>query len=120
MSKTAESNEQDGIIKKIIKEPSHRVPKLIPKDLRMIILFGSYARGDYTSESDIDIAVLVECDRQGTTRYRDELVALSAEMDLNNRVVVNFVCLPYKEFNERKGYYPFYANIEKEGKIIYG
>ena len=110
----------NNIIEKITAETAQRVPKLIQDNLRRIILFGSYARGDYTEESDIDIAVLVECDRQDTLKFKDGLVALSAEMDLENRVVVNFVCLPYQEFNEKKEYYPFYANIEKEGKVIYG
>ena len=110
----------DGIMDKIVSETSKRVPELIRSDLKKIILFGSYARGDYTDESDIDIAVLVGCDRKETVRYKDDLVALSAEMDLKNMVVVNFVCLSYKEFNEKKGYYPYYANIEREGKVIYG
>ena len=85
-----------------------------------IILFGSAVTDKCSAESDIDIAVLVECDRQDTLKFKDGLVALSAELDLENMVVVNFVCLPYQEFNEKKKYYPFYANIEKEGKVIYG
>lgn len=110
---------KNDVIEKISIEAAKRVPELIPKDLKRMILFGSYARGDYTEESDIDIAVLVECNWEETSKYKDDLVALSAEMDLENMVVVNFVCLPYTEFNEKKGYYPFYANIEKEGKTIY-
>ena len=30
-----------------------------------MILYGSYARGDYTTDSDIDIALLVDIDRVG-------------------------------------------------------
>ena len=45
----------NAIIKIIESEAVNRIPKLIPEDLKEIILFGSYARGDYTEESDIDI-----------------------------------------------------------------
>lgn len=104
----------------IVSESANRISEMIKDDLDRIILFGSYARGDFTEESDIDIAVLVKCDRVETGKYRAGLVELSAEIDLKNMVVVNFVCLPGSEFEERKGYYPFYANIEREGKVIYG
>ena len=109
----------DDIIKIIESEAVNRIPKLIPEDLKEIILFGSYARGDYTEESDVDIAVLVGCDREETTKYKEGLVELSAELDLKNLVVVNFVCLPYKEYEEKKSYYPFYSNIAKEGRVLY-
>lgn len=111
---------KDNIIDRITSEAVKRVPKLIPNDLEKIILFGSYARGDYTEESDIDIAILLTCDRKDTAKYKNGLVELSAEMDLENMVVVNFICIPYSEYNERKQYYPFYANIDREGKVIYG
>ena len=104
----------------IVSETAKRISELIQDDLGRIILFGSYARGDFTKESDIDLAVLVMCDREETGKYKDGLVELSAEIDLENMVVVNCVCVPYSEFNEKKRYYPFYANIEKEGKVIYG
>ena len=110
---------QDKFVENNVFKSAKRILEIMPGDLKRIILFGSYARGDFTEESDIDIAVLVMCDRKETRKYKDKLVALSAEIDLENMVVVNFLCLPYLEFNERKAYYPFYANIEKEGKVIY-
>ena len=109
----------EDIIKIIEHETVNRLPKLLQDDLKEIILFGSYARGDYTEESDIDIAVLVGCDRKKANKYKEELVEFSAELDLKNLVVVNFVCLPYGEYEEKKSYYPFYSNIAKEGRVLY-
>ena len=109
-----------NVLDGIVSESASRISEMMSDELGRIILFGSYARGDYTEESDIDIAVLARCSRSETAKYKADLVALSAEMDLKNMVVVNFICLPETEFNERKGYYPFYANIEREGKVIYG
>lgn len=108
------------VLDKVIEKASECVLELISEDLKMIILFGSYARGDYSEESDIDIAVLVNGDRETADRYMEKLVRLSADIDLDNMVVVNFICLPYSEYAEKKGYYPFYRNIESEGRVLYG
>lgn len=34
--------------------------------------------------------------------------------------VVNFACLPYDEYIEKKAWYPYFSNIEKEGQVLYG
>ncbi|MCR4605931.1 MAG: toxin-antitoxin system, toxin component, partial [Eubacterium sp.] len=69
---------------------------------------------------DIDIAILVKGGREESQRYQNELVSVSSDIDLKNEVVVNYICLPYDEFIDRKSYYPFYSNIENEGVVLYG
>lgn len=108
------------VIEEVKNEVVRELPELLQKDLRKIILFGSYARGDCSDESDIDIAVLVEGGRSDSERCGKKLVSFSADMDIERLVVVNFICLPYREFNERKSYYPFFSNIDKEGIVLYG
>ena len=44
--------------KKIIMQFSGKIKKILGKKLKKVILYGSYARGDYTENSDIDIMVL--------------------------------------------------------------
>ena len=110
----------DDILEIIKNETLSQVRDITKDDLRQIILFGSCARGDYTEESDIDIAVLIDGDRSEVDRFRDALVMLSAKLDLIYMVVVNYICLPKEEFEEKKDYYPFYSNIAKEGKVLYG
>ena len=36
------------------------VQKIYGAHLKSVILYGSYARGDYTSDSDVDIMLLVD------------------------------------------------------------
>lgn len=110
----------DDILEIIKNETLSQVRDIAKDDLKQIILFGSCARGDYTEESDIDIAVLVDGDRSEAERFRDALVMLSAKLDLIYMVVVNYICLPKDEFDDKKDYYPFYSNIAKEGMVIYG
>ena len=47
-------------IKKILAETKGQLSSLYAQRLREVILFGSYARGDYTSGSDIDLLLLLD------------------------------------------------------------
>lgn len=94
--------------------------ELLGKDLVEIVLYGSCARGDYTEDSDIDIAVMTRCGRAEAKKYGDGLDRISTELAMKYLVVTNFVCLPYKEFLEKKSWYGYFYNIDKEGNILYG
>ena len=47
--------------------------KIYGKHLKTVILYGSYARGDYTKDSDIDIMVLLDLSDIDIKKYRHEL-----------------------------------------------
>ncbi|WP_420361315.1 nucleotidyltransferase domain-containing protein [Enterocloster hominis (ex Hitch et al. 2024)] len=38
----------------------NRIHEIYRRELKAVILYGSYARGDYTESSDIDIMILVD------------------------------------------------------------
>lgn len=81
-----------------------------------IILYGSYARDDYTPGSDIDLIVLVEEGKQGDEdRIFDIVEDYRSERDLmfSPRIYTE------KEFNsKRKEGYRFHKNVAKEGVHI--
>ncbi len=47
-------------IEEIIEEFTIKVKKLLESHLKNIILYGSYARGDFNENSDIDIMILID------------------------------------------------------------
>jgi predicted nucleotidyltransferase len=83
-----------------------------------IILFGSYARGDYGKNSDIDILIL----KKGLKNERD--ITNSLYMDFFNKKIpipVDIIAVDYDRYgklNNDIGY--IYKTIEQEGKILYG
>lgn len=105
----------DKIIKNCIEEVSKSVRDLLADDLCSAYLYGSCARGDYREDSDIDIAVMTHCDRMAVKQYSDGLAEIATELAMKYYAIVNFVCIPYGEFLENKSWYPFFANIEKDG-----
>lgn len=94
--------------------------ELMKDDLIEVILYGSCARGDYTDDSDIDIALITKCGRMEAKEYTEALASIATTLAMKYFVVVNFVCLPYEEFMEKKNWYAYFRNIEREGEVLYG
>ena len=109
----------DERIKELSKESAEMVRKTMQDDLESIILYGSCARGENNADSDVDIALLTSCDRLEAKKYDDQLADIAAFMMEKYKEVVNFISLPNEEFISKKGWYPFFKNIEEEGIVIY-
>lgn len=115
-----ESTMNDNVINLVKEESTYLVRDLLKEDLVEAVLYGSCARGDYTEDSDIDIALLTKSNRIEAKKYNDGLAAIATEMAMKHFVIVNFVCLPYEEFLEKKAWYAYFKNIAKEGEVLHG
>nr|WP_300789493.1 nucleotidyltransferase domain-containing protein [uncultured Acetatifactor sp.] len=92
----------DAVIKKVKEEAADMVKTAMGKDLVKIVLYGSCARGDYTQDSDIDIALIMACDRLEAKKYNEIIAEISMQLAMKYFSVVNFVCLPYAEYAKKK------------------
>ena len=111
----------DEKIINIVKLEATKMASALMKDnLKEVILYGSCARGDYTEDSDIDIALITKCGRMEAKEYTEALASIATTLAMNYFVVVNFVCLPCEEFMEKKAWYAYFRNIEREGEVLYG
>ena len=54
----------------LLRETRDELSKVFGSKLLSLVLYGSYARGDYDSESDIDVMALVDMEREELNRYR--------------------------------------------------
>ena len=79
--------------------------------VRRIILFGSYARGDYTEESDIDILIVGDVDF-------DYVIDFCTKLLLKYGVVINAIIESEEQFNKKINW-SFHRNVLKEGKVLY-
>ena len=97
-----------------------KVPEILKKHLKKIIMYGSCARGDFNNDSDVDIALLTDMNRLDAKKYDSELMDIVTDIAMVSDAIVEYVCLPIDEFDEKKNWYGYFQNIEREGKVLYG
>ena len=68
----------DEIVDRIKVEAIDLVKDIMGVNLVQVILYGSCARGDFTDDSDIDIALLINCDRMEAKKYEDGLASAAS------------------------------------------
>ena len=84
--------------------------------LDSVILYGSYARGDYTPESDVDIMILVRgIAPEELWKYRSALTSKSSELGLEYDLVIVPLVKDADTFNKYMSVLPFYQNVHEEG-----
>ena len=110
------TNKIDTIINKFVTEVSN----LIGNRLKKVILYGSYARGDYNANSDLDIMVLTDFTEEELVEYRMKIRDIACDIELENDIVISPVVRNLEKYNERINVIPFYTNVQKEGVVIRG
>lgn len=110
----------DEIICSVKKEVVPLVYDLMQTDLVEVILYGSCSRGDYTEDSDIDIALITKCNRLEAKQYSGALAGIATELAMKYFAIVNFVCIPYDEYKEKNEWYGYFRNIKEEGELLFG
>lgn len=93
--------------------------KIYGSHLKCVILYGSYARGDYTPDSDIDIMLLVDLPTEEIEKYSDELSELDFEYNVQYDVWMMPVVKNQLHFAKWTEAYPFYSNVKREGVVLY-
>lgn len=99
----------------LLKEAHSELSKLFGNKLLSVVLYGSYARGDYDSESDIDIMALVDMKRDELNKYRRCVSELANNIDLRYDVLLSVKLQDKYNFDKYKNSIPLYKNILKEG-----
>lgn len=106
--------ELDIILKKIAE--TYRL--VYGDNLVKVMMYGSYARGDYDDYSDVDIAAIVKGERQELQTALKEVWDISADLELEYETIVSPTVIPFDEYEEYRNDIPYYMNIDKEGVVV--
>lgn len=103
----------------ILKELAKAYTDVYGEDIVTILLYGSYARGDNNSESDVDVVAIVKGNREELQSKLKEIWNISCDLELEYETILSPTVIPYDEYMKYKDDLPYYRNIEKEGvKIV--
>jgi predicted nucleotidyltransferase len=87
--------------------------------LEKVYLFGSYARGDYDDESDIDIMVLADIAPEEANKTREKIHDHTGDIDLEYDVVTCLHITCSAIFHKYINVLPYYMNVQREGVVLY-
>lgn len=102
----------------VLDEFKAKVKELLGDRIKKIILYGSYARGDYNKSSDVDIMILTDLNFEEIEKYRDDISDIAFEIELKTEVMLSPIIKNVEEYNIRTSYIPFYRNVKEEGVIL--
>ena len=107
-------------IEKSINEFVTEANKMFGNRIKKIILYGSYARGDYEDSSDIDIMILTDLTDDEIVQYRTRIVQLAYDVEWNNKFDIHLSPLikNIDKFNYWLDALPFYMNVQNEGVVL--
>ena len=82
-----------------------------------IILYGSVARGEDATDSDIDVALIVNGNLSNATEER--LSDFIVELNLKYEKVFSVIDIEQGMFEKWGNISPFYKNVKKEGIVLW-
>jgi len=92
---------------------------LMGDKLRKIILYGSYARGDYKEYSDLDIMVLADVSESEKKEYQHRIYDMTSDLGLEHDIIVSMILNNENLFMSRLPVSQFYRNVLSEGVELY-
>ncbi|MCQ3979491.1 MAG: nucleotidyltransferase domain-containing protein [Anaerolineae bacterium] len=99
-------------VKEAVKEFHAKIKKLYGQRLKEVILYGSWARGEATAESDIDLLVVLDGEvRPG--QEIDRMIEIMTEINLKHAVLISVYPISEAAYTTLNS--PLLLNVRKEG-----
>lgn len=107
-------------ISKIINEFMIEVNNILGSRVKEIILYGSYARGDYNKDSDIDIMILTDLEDKEIYEYFVKISDTAYDIEERNNfdIKISPLIKNIDKFNYWLETLPFYTNVKREGVVL--
>lgn len=102
-----------------LKEYVEKVKAIYQDNLYQIILYGSYAKGNYGRDSDIDIMILLNMDEESTIEHRHDTSHISFDFQVDYDLEIKPIVHSKDTLLKWKNVHPFYKNVFTEGVKLY-
>ena len=103
----------------LLKQYALGIKRIYGKNLKAVILYGSYARNDYDEDSDQDIMILVDLTEEQIRVTREQVSEYTYGFNMQYDLEIMPVVKSEEHFNYWRAAYPFYKNVNQEGVKIY-
>jgi len=103
-------------VRAVIGEFHQRVQKWYGERFDRMILYGSYARGDFHEDSDIDLLIILNDDKLSKLNEINNLVNLRLDLMMRHNVLLSTKAITNCAYQEGKS--AIFHFIRKEGIVV--
>lgn len=107
-------------IHNIIYQFSQQLKDIMESKLTKVIVYGSYARGDYNSSSDVDVMILVKMSDNEIKKIENQVYDLAFDIEMDTGVDISPIIKNEEQYEYWLDTLPFYKNIHEERVIVNG
>ena len=105
-------------VKLAVSQFSRELKRMLGERLVRVVLYGSYARGTYHDNSDVDIMVLVNMSEDEIRRIKNSIYDLAFEIEMNTGIDIAPIIKEKKQYEYWVDTLPFYRNVRDEGVVV--
>jgi len=102
-------------IKRVLERFKEEIEELYGKRLKNIILHGSWARGDATEDSDIDVIIVLE-GKVVPGKEIDRMIDIITEINLKHGVLISVYPISEEGYSTINS--PLLINVRREGTPV--
>ncbi|MCM1268107.1 MAG: nucleotidyltransferase domain-containing protein [Bacteroidales bacterium] len=106
------------MIKKSIDQFSQQMEKLFGSHLLKVIVYGSYARGNYQDDSDVDVMVLVNLSETEIKKFENDVYDIAFEIEMGMGIDISPIIKSKAQYEYWVDVLPFYQNVLEEGVAV--
>jgi predicted nucleotidyltransferase len=107
-----------NVINEISRQIVEESRRVFGDKLDKVILYGSYARGDFDDESDIDIMILADIPAEDAWVYNSDIISMTSRLGLEHDVLISPFVKDCATFYKYQNALPFYENVTREGVVL--
>lgn len=107
-------------VNNVVYQFSQKIKEIFGTHLSKIIVYGSYARGDYRDNSDVDVMILVDLPESEIKKIENVVYDIAFDIEISTGVDISPIIKSETQYEYWVEVLPFYRAVRKEGVVISG
>lgn len=107
-------------VSNIVYQFVQQLKTIFDSHLSKVIVYGSYARGDYQDNSDVDVMILVDLPEQEIKAKENMVYDTAFEIEMRTGIDISPVIKNEAQYEYWVDVLPYYRNVREEGVVVDG
>ncbi|MCI8292958.1 MAG: nucleotidyltransferase domain-containing protein [Hespellia sp.] len=107
-------------VRNIIYQFSQQMEMIFGSHLSKVIVYGSYARGDYQDNSDVDVMILVNLSEVEIKSKENMVYDVAFDIEMRTGIDIFPIIKNEDQYEYWVDVLPYYRNVREEGVIVDG